>query len=204
MTDSDVRPPQVPDSKLFAILFVCTGNIHRSATAERLTQERARAHSPLSVTSAGVQAVVGHSIATESADAIRALGGNADDHQARQLHNELILKADLILVAEVVHRTRILESAPASMRKTFTFIEFLRLAQQVSPIPAPGRRGLPAGRDDLLIYVTEVAAQRGVAAPPQGPEDIRDPVGRGVKAATETVNQIAQLVDAMLDGFGLR
>jgi protein-tyrosine phosphatase len=60
------------------ILFVCTGNICRSPSAERLATAAGA-----SASSAGTRAVIGHPMHPESARVLRDLGGDPDGFVAR-------------------------------------------------------------------------------------------------------------------------
>lgn len=100
------------------VLVVCVGNICRSPLGERLLQARAPA---LSVTSAGLGALVGKA-ADGSASATAARHGvSLDGHVARQFTAELGREADLILVMEPGHKAQIARDTPQFSGKTMLF-----------------------------------------------------------------------------------
>lgn len=100
------------------ILVVCVGNICRSPLGERLLQH----HAPhLSITSAGISALVGNS-ADETALEVAAMHGvSLDGHRARQFTAELGKAADLILVMEPGHKIQIARETPQLSGKTMLF-----------------------------------------------------------------------------------
>jgi protein-tyrosine phosphatase len=187
------------EERLFKVLFVCTGNIHRSVMGERLMRSRVRPGWPVAVRSAGTQAVVDHPIGEYSAIALKELGGNPEGHKARQLVTPVAASADLILTAEVAHRQIILLETPAALRRTFSLLEFARLAEQVEPLKLFERLDIDAVRAQVL----QVSAQRGLARQPTQPEDIADPVGATLKETRQRARQVAECVDIVIGTLGL-
>lgn len=100
------------------ILVVCVGNICRSPLGERLLQ-----HSVphLSVTSAGIGALVGSPADQTATDIASAHGVSLDGHIARQFTAELGQAADLILVMEPGHKAQIARDTPQLSGKTMLF-----------------------------------------------------------------------------------
>ncbi|SNS30207.1 low molecular weight protein-tyrosine-phosphatase [Antarctobacter heliothermus] len=96
-----------------SVLVVCVGNICRSPVGERLLSARLRnCGSSISVSSAGIGALVGH-CADETAAAVAAEHGvDLDGHVAQQFSRELGLDHDLILTMEPGHRREIIKVAP--------------------------------------------------------------------------------------------
>lgn len=96
-----------------SVLVVCVGNICRSPVGERLLAARLRERGhPLTVSSAGIGALVGHA-ADETAAAVAASHGiDLDGHVARQFNRALGLDHDLILTMEPGHRREIIKAAP--------------------------------------------------------------------------------------------
>ncbi len=100
------------------VLVVCVGNICRSPLGERLL----KAHAPhLSVTSAGIGALVGKSADATATEVASARGVALDGHIARQFDAELGRAADLILVMEPGHKTQIARDAPQLSGKIMLF-----------------------------------------------------------------------------------
>lgn len=178
------------------ILYVCTANICRSASAERLLLD-AVVGSPelagIEVRSAGTHAMPG----SPGCSMAPALTDHAAEHRSQALTADLVAWADLILAAARDHRPSILELAPESRARTFTIRQAGRIANWIvdSGIVEAGRErsgsgqgpdawagGFPLGdpRRDVprlpddpaarrLWVVAEMDAARGLAgAPPSG------------------------------------
>ncbi len=96
-----------------SVLVVCVGNICRSPIGERLLaarlQERGAA---ITVTSAGIGALVGHPADETAAEVAAERGLALDGHVARQFTRALGLEHDLILTMEPGHRREIINAAP--------------------------------------------------------------------------------------------
>ncbi|WP_327083161.1 low molecular weight phosphatase family protein [Mycolicibacterium chlorophenolicum] len=118
-----------PWRAILHILFVCTGNICRSPTAERLTGAFGRTHNltELKSTSAGTRAVIGHPIHREAARVLERLGGDSSEFVARQITTRIASQADLVLTMTKLHRDAVLELAPHKLHRTYTLVEAAKL-----------------------------------------------------------------------------
>jgi len=101
-----------------SVLVVCVGNICRSPLGERVLQ---RALPGVSVTSAGIAAVVGAGADAVGAQAAAEIGVDLDGHVARQLTDEIGGTHDLILVMEQGHRAEISRRFPQLSGRTMLF-----------------------------------------------------------------------------------
>ena len=189
--------PAAPET--FSILFVCTGNICRSPTAERmlrhaLEQRLGPDAKAFSVTSAGTGALVGEPIQEHAAALLTLNGIDASGFAARQLDERLLADADLLLALTRDHRARAATEAPAVLRKLFTLREFARLA-------AAGAERLPDGLDPVErahALVPAAAGQRGmVRAAQPADDDVPDPYGRPADAYRLPYALIAEAVDVI-------
>lgn len=100
------------------VLVVCVGNICRSPVGERLLQA---ALPDVTVTSAGIGALVG-SAADETASLVAAANGvSLDGHISRQLTAQMGLAQDLILVMEPGHKNEIARVFPQLSGRTMLF-----------------------------------------------------------------------------------
>ncbi len=187
------------EASLFKVLFVCTGNLHRSVMGERLMRSRIRPDLPVAIRSAGTQAAVDQPIGEYSAIALKELGVDPEGHQPQQLMPVVAATADLILTAEIEHRQIVLLDAPATLRRIFSLREFQRLAENVEPLKPSD----PFDVDAVRAQVLEVSAQRGLARRATRSEDIADPVRASMSETRERAKEIAQCVDAVIDTLGL-
>ena len=165
------------------ILFVCTGNICRSPTAERLAAAYAARNGILDFTasSAGTRAVIGHPIHPDAATVLEELGGDASGFAARQLKFKIATAADIIITMTTAHRDVVLEAAPRQLQRTFTLTEASRLASM-------------AGAETL----THLAALRPHLTA-NDVADIPDPIGQSREAFEEVGAQIAALLPPILE-----
>ena len=97
---------------LQSVLFVCTGNICRSPTAERLFQRLLPEEYTMEVGSAGVHAIEGNPALRDTVSATREMGLDLSDHRARLLNLDMIRSADLILAMEASHCADVLRKDP--------------------------------------------------------------------------------------------
>ncbi|PZS19655.1 MAG: hypothetical protein DLM57_03670 [Pseudonocardiales bacterium] len=183
----------------FTALFVCTGNICRSPMAERLFRARTDPASSWRTVSAGTGGLTGWPMDGPSALVLCELGGDGDEHRGQRLRPDLVTGADLILTAEIDHRTMIMQADPRAVGRTFTLREFGRVGAGLAALPAP------PSADDLRLRVTEVAARRA-ALPAAGPafDDIADPYGAPLDFVRTCGAQTAAAVDALIGALGLR
>lgn len=168
------------------LLFVCTGNICRSPTAERLAAAyAARAGiEGLSVSSAGTRAVIGYPIHPEAARVIKDLGGHTPGFAARQLTPRLATDPDLVIAMTRAHRDAVLELAPQKLHRTFTLAE---AAMLISGLGARSIEDLAALRPHL---------------PSDGVTDIADPIGETSEVFTAVGDRIAELVGSVMPILG--
>ena len=106
------------------IMVVCVGNICRSPVGERLLQQRLK-DAGITVTSAGIGALVGHEADSVAAEVAAENGVSLEGHSARQFTAELAADQDLILVLEPGHRRAIGENNPQLMGKVMLFDQWV-------------------------------------------------------------------------------
>ena len=120
-------------------------------------------------------------------------------HVARQVDEQLIRDADLVLGLAREHRRAVVELVPAVTRRTFTLREFARLAASVTDADlddaaSPLGDGSVASR--LREAVVATASLRGVVPPFEVPDDA-DVVDPYRQAAAVYEKSAAQLVPAV-------
>lgn len=202
--------PPTTDAKTLRILMVCTGNICRSPLAERLLAARlADAGVSAEVSSAGTGAMVGDPMTPETAALVRPLGGIERPHAARQLDSSMIRDADLILTATRQHRAAVVSLMPTAVPRTFTLLEFARLAAaMISVDPDEPTVSMDAESMDAESVDTEttdgdrpapaaaligsIAARRSTFAQIPGGDDIVDPYRRSKRVYAE----VGAVIDA--------
>ena len=101
-----MEPDNRPES--FRLLFVCSGNTCRSPLAEALAQrELGTLGWRVEVRSAGVSALSGTPASSGSLGAAQRHGLDLREHRSREVDEELIDWADLILVMSPSHLVRL-------------------------------------------------------------------------------------------------
>ncbi len=196
--------PSVPDP--FRILFVCTGNICRSAQAEQLL--RARIPEPLQgvfeIRSAGTGALVGAPMPSEAAQLSRRYGGEPDAHRGRDITVDLVRESDLVLAMAAEHRSGAVQLLPRASRYSFMFTEFGALLDDLSRnLPEPLLdEALPQHplTTRLRALVRMAAGRRGfLPAGEADPKDIIDPYRRPQQVYDDSAAQISAGIDRILD-----
>jgi protein-tyrosine phosphatase len=170
---------------VFSVLFVCIGNVCRSPMGERLLAQRlvpGRAE----VSSAGVGALVGHPMDADAAAFLADFGGTAEGFLARRMTPEMAIEADLVLTATKDIRERVLRVAPATLRRTFTAVEFAKLMELVSAADAKG-------------LVQAAATHRAEVSSED--LDIVDPYRRSKALHRVAATHMAEAVDVIADRF---
>ncbi|GAA4195875.1 hypothetical protein AB0C10_28860 [Microbispora amethystogenes] len=183
------HPPE--GSGTFRILFVCTGNICRSAMAERLTLAALGPGSPILVGSAGTHARPGLPMTERACGVLRRLGGDPEGFASRPLTADAVTGADLVLAASSEHRAAAVALHPVAAARAFTIVEFGALA-----------RALPAGRvpdhEDPVrrarALLEETGALRGLVRVEH--PDIADPYGGSRRAYRAAARRIADALAA--------
>jgi protein-tyrosine-phosphatase/predicted ATP-grasp superfamily ATP-dependent carboligase len=109
------RQPRPLPARTQSILFVCHGNIIRSALAEALV--KAEAAGAVRVASAGVGAQPGRQPDERACAAARELGITLDGHRARAVTDELLAEADIVFVMDELNEAFLLARHEGVKRK---------------------------------------------------------------------------------------
>lgn len=133
------------------VLVICAGNICRSPTGEHLLR-RNLAQTGIQVSSAGLNAVVGHPLERHALATLQRHGQAPREHQARQLTPQLLQASDLVLVMEHRQLQDVIRLSPVSRGKTFLLGKW----QSEREIPDPYRRG-PAAFEHAYALIEEGA-----------------------------------------------
>jgi protein-tyrosine-phosphatase len=113
------------------ILFVCTGNICRSAMAEQLLRHLAAARGlDLETASAGIAAEPYYQVPEAAKRLLAAEGVPPFEHKARLATREVLRWADLILVMTAEHRDHVVDLYPEFTSRTRLFREAAGFGEQ--------------------------------------------------------------------------
>jgi protein-tyrosine phosphatase len=169
----------------FGVLFVCTGNICRSPTAEALARRELARHPgvPIQVSSAGSHALEGNPAASRSMLAASARGASLERHLARELTGRRVRAADLVLCMATEHRPFVLSHDRSAADRTFLLATFARVAGEWDR-PATS----PAG---LVALAAEHARE-------QDGDDVDDPLGQPAEAYAACAERLDGLVSTVI------
>ncbi|MFF1478233.1 protein-tyrosine-phosphatase [Streptomyces sp. NPDC058301] len=167
----------------FRILHVSTGNVCRSPITERLTRHALydRLGDPytggLIVESAGTWGHEGAPMEANAAAVLADFGADASGFTGRELLDEHVITADLVLTATRDHRAQVISMGHSAGLRTFTLKEFTRLVRAIDPttLPDPSEAGMV---ERARALVRAAAALRGwLLAPNAEADEVNDPYG---------------------------
>lgn len=186
------------------VLFVCTGNVHRSVFAERLLAAKLPHGSAVRPESAGIEAWHRSGMDGSTRAVLEKMGGDCSGFAARPLTAQLLSGVALVLGLAREHREAAVRLAPSAMRRCFTLKEFVRLAVAGDDGARAGEG--PGGVGGFPAVVAAAAARRGAAAPvPPAEDDVADPWGMPhdvlYGCAREIDREVSRLA-RLLDGAG--
>jgi len=173
--------PSSGPAEPFGVLFVCTGNICRSPTAEALARRELARYPgvPLEVSSAGSHALEGNPAASRSMLAASTRGASLERHFARELTRRRVRSAGLILCMAAEHRPFVLSYDRSAANRTFLLATFARVAGQWDWLA-----GSPA---ELVALAAEHARELDG-------DDIDDPLGHPAEAYAACAERLDGLV----------
>ena len=163
------------------MLFVCTGNICRSPTAEALARRELERYpgAPIRLSSAGSHALEGNPAASRSMLAAATRGANLERHFARELTRRRVRAADLILCMAAEHRPFVLGHGRSAAHRTFLLATFARLASQWE--------WLASSPAELVALAAEHAHELDG-------DDVDDPLGHPAEAYAACAERLDSLV----------
>lgn len=201
-----------PAPPVFTVLVVCTGNICRSALAERLGRaylaELLGDDAPaIRLVSAGTRAVVDSGMHPDSALVLQGFGAEAGDFRARQFVEGMAQEADLILTMTRGHRRDVLQASPRALARIFTLREAADLIEVLGEgVDLSGPTLAERGRRLVQAMATARSRRHGgedddIRDPIQQPIEVHEQVGEAIVGALLPIlGRLASLDTAGTDG----
>ena len=109
------------------IMFICTGNICRSAMADWLLKKKIKdlKKENIEVYSSGIYAYDGDISTWEAKEVMKEYEVDLKDHRATNIRNSNIKEMDLILCATKSHKIAVLDIYPELKEKVYTMKEYV-------------------------------------------------------------------------------
>nr|WP_130880318.1 protein-tyrosine-phosphatase [Streptomyces syringium] len=205
MAGPDTYDPGRSGVPTFRILHVSTGNVCRSPITERLTRHALsdRLGDPLTgglvVESAGTWGHEGAPMEAHAATVLADLGADPDGFIGRELLDEHVIRADLVLTATRDHRAQVISMGHSAGLRTFTLKEFTRLVRAIdhATLPDPEQAGGVVDRARALVQAA--AALRGwLLAPNAEADEVHDPYGAPITFFRSIGDEINQALDPVV------
>lgn len=182
------------------ILFLCTGNICRSALGHHRLASALQQQVPgaYEISSAGTHMNRNLRVPQQILDvAGEELVPGLQEHTPRQLRRPILAETDLLLAATEEHIEYVLQEAPAMLNRSFTVLEFGVLAQMMldQDITVDG---------DLKALARAAARMRSTARQQlaaSGSVDLDDPYGgpdEGYAVMTRALSPALESITALL------
>lgn len=121
------------------IMFICTGNICRSAMAHKLLEKKLEEKqiNDIQVYSSGIYAENGDTSTYNAIETMKEYGVDLKSHIATNIKNSEIDKMDLILCATLSHKREVLYLYPGLQGKVYTMKEYVGDDKETKDISDP-------------------------------------------------------------------
>ena len=186
----------------FRILHVSTGNVCRSPITERLTrhfvaQRLGILGGALVVESAGTSGHEGAPMESHAETVLAEFGADTSGFTGRELLDEHVIRADLVLTATRDHRAQVISMGHSAGLRTFTLKEFTRLVRAIDPATLPPLEDGIVERARALVRAA--AALRGwLLAPTADADEVYDPYGAPLTFFRSIGDEIHQALDPVV------
>ena len=129
------------------IMFICTGNICRSAMAHVMLEKRAKEQNKdIQVYSCGVFAMEGDVPTYEGIQVMKEYGIDLKNHRATHIRNSKIEEMDIILCATTSHKNNVINMYPHLKEKVYTMKEYAEYDKNDMDIKDPWGYGIEVYR----------------------------------------------------------
>ena len=113
------------------IMFICTGNICRSAMAHVMLEDKAKKQNEdIQVYSCGVYAQNGDISTEEAIETMEEYQIDLKKHRATNIRSSKIEDMDIILCATTAHKNNVINMYPKLSDKVFTMKEYARISKK--------------------------------------------------------------------------
>ena len=131
------------------VMFICTGNICRSAMAHLMLEKRAKeeGREDIEVYSCGVYAENGDVPTYEGVQVMKEYGIDISKHRATNIRNSNIKDMDVILCATRRHKDAVIYMYPELKDKIYTMKEYAGYDRNNLDIPDPWGYGIETYRN---------------------------------------------------------
>ncbi|MEG1705443.1 MAG: low molecular weight protein arginine phosphatase [Clostridia bacterium] len=123
-----------------SIMFVCTGNICRSAMAHGYMQKKVyelNRQDEYLISSCGTNAINSQKSTLNAIDVMKKYNVDLTNHRATNIYNSNILQYDLIITMTVIQKENILKLYPKLIGKVFTLKEYTKTNDKYLDIDDP-------------------------------------------------------------------
>jgi protein-tyrosine phosphatase len=180
---------------VFHVVFVCTGNRFRSPLAAALLR-RETDGLPVEISSFGTLDLGGISALPEAGQAAERFGVDLTAHRTRQLGDQSLHDADLVVGFERMHVLKAVVDGGASRDSTFTLPELGVLLDRIEPPP----------ESDPVARAREAVRRAARARPADDPTlqtvpELEDPLGLPRTQQMEVAEWLGELTSQVRRGL---